>query len=179
MFLFSIFSKMKRRIRHKVVFQEPGLYMELLSPISVAFLLTFGVARIISYYAPNFVLILDSGLHIHHFAYGFMVLAAAGYLALIFDEAPRAKYLISLLYGFGLGMVFDEMGMWLNLREDDIARWSYDGFVLVTGLVLFILTIVPGVRLLKRTWPFRPQNEPKIEPAAAPSDVEGGIDFTP
>ncbi|MBU1148473.1 hypothetical protein KKI23_00100, partial [Patescibacteria group bacterium] len=76
--------------------------------------------------APNSWYINLSVGHVHHFAYGIFVLAISGYLALIFD-GPRAKYLISLLHGFALGLTFDEYWFWIRLSDDDPARWSYDG----------------------------------------------------
>jgi len=74
-------------------------------------------------------------------------------LALIFN-GPRAKYLISLLHGFGLGLAFDEFGMWLRLRNDDPTRWSYDGFIVIIGIFLLIVSAKPGVKMLKKLWPF-------------------------
>ena len=152
--MLNILSSMRNTIRAKVSNKEPGLYFYLIFPIAFAFLLTFGVSRIISHLYPEFYLPLSPGLRIHHFAYGFFVLATSGYLALVFNDA-RAKYLISLLHGFGLGLAFDEFGMWLRLRDDDPARWSYDGFLLVIGLFFLILSGKRGIRMIRVLWPFR------------------------
>ena len=84
---------------------------------------------------------------------GFFVLAASGYFALIFS-GPKAKYLISLLHGFGLGLAFDEFGIWLKLSDSDPARWSYDGFLIMVGLFLFVISVKPGLKMLKILWPF-------------------------
>lgn len=153
MLILNIFSRMHRAIRHKVTAQEPGLYVSLLFPIAVAFLLTFISARVVNHLWPQLFLTV-SGVHIHHFAYGFFVLAASGYLALIFN-GPHGKYLISLLYGFGLGLAFDEFGMWLRLKDDDPIRWSYDGFFVVLGIISLIISAKPGVKMLKKLWLFR------------------------
>lgn len=153
--LFPILKKMRTAIRQKVENQQPGLYISLLFPIMFAFVLTFAGSRIFSNLAPGFYFFeIEPGLRIHHFTYGFFVLAASGYLALIFN-GPRAKYLISLFHGFGLGLAFDEFGMWLRLRNDDPARWSYDGLLVIIGLFLLILSAKPGMRMLKRLWPLR------------------------
>ena len=144
---------MHRAIRHKVATQEPGLYVSLIFPIAVAFLLTFTVARLISYLIPSLGLFIGD-FRVHHFTWGIFVLAVSGYLALVFDRA-RAKYFISLLYGFGLGLAFDEFAFWLKLTDDDPARWNYDGFLIVTGLILIIISAKKGVKLLKILWPFR------------------------
>ena len=144
---------MHRSIRHKVTTQEPGLYVSLIFPIAVAFLLTFTGARVISYLVPSFGVFIGD-FRIHHFTWGIFVLAVSGYLALVFDEAG-AKYLISLLHGFGLGLAFDEFAFWLKLTDDDPARWSYDGFLVVAGLIFLIISAKPGVKMLKKLWPFR------------------------
>jgi len=150
----SLFRKMRQGIHHKVVAQEPGLYITLIFPIAVSFLITFAGSRIIGYlitygYVPEIYLQPSQGVHIHHYTYGFFILAAAGYLALVFS-GPRAKYGIALLLGFGLGLAFDEFGMWLKLRDDEITRWSYDGFNMVIGVFFLLLSARGGVRLLKR-----------------------------
>lgn len=171
MFLFTIFGKMRRGIEAKVAQKEPGLYVVVLFPIVVSFLLTFAANRLIGYlitygYIRNYYLEPSPGLHVHHFTYGFFILAIAGYLALIYN-GPRAKYLIALLLGLGLGLAMDEFGMWLKLRDDEIARWNYDGFTLVIGLFVFLFTIKGmlrgGVKIARFLWPFGPRNRAKID----------------
>ena len=152
MFILNIFSRMHRSIKHKVSTQEPGLYISLTFPIAIAFLITFAGARIISYLIPDLGLFIGD-FRVHHYTWGIFVLAVSGYLALVFDT-PGAKYLISLLHGFGLGLAFDEFAFWLKLTDDDPARWSLDGFLIVVGLILLIISAKAGVRMLKKLWPF-------------------------
>ena len=150
---FGLFTKIRGSIHQKVEYNEPGLYLYVLFPIAFAFIATFGVSRLISHLAPQFYVPVAPGVRVHHYAYGFFVLAASGYLALVFTEA-RERFLIGLLHGFGLGLAFDEFGMWLRLKDDDIARWSYDGFTIIGGVILLILSAKPGMRALKFLWPF-------------------------
>jgi hypothetical protein len=154
MILLNIFSQMKNSIREKVIHHENGLYLYLVFPIIVAFLITFVGARIISNIAPDLTIPWSPNIRVHHYAYGFFILAASGYLALVFS-GPRAKYLISLLHGFGLGLSFDEFGIWLRLSDDDPARWSYDGFLIIVGVIFLIISARPGIKMLKSIWPFR------------------------
>lgn len=148
-----VFRKMRSAINHRVENNKPGLYIYLIFPIAVSFLLTFGISRIFNYLFPNLFLVVG-GVHVHHFAYGFFVLAVSGYLALLFDNA-RDKYLISLLHGFGLGLALDEFGMWLRLQDDEPVRWGYDGFLIFLGVCLLIVSAKPGVKALKILWPFK------------------------
>jgi len=153
--MFSFLSKITRKniIRDKIKNSEAGLYFYLVFPIAFAFLLTFAGARIFSLLAPNFFLVSLAVGHVHHYVYGFFVLAVSGYLALIFN-GPRAKYLISLLHGFGLGLAFDEFAFWLKLTDTDPARWSYDGFLIIMGLFFFVISAKKGFKMLKVLWPF-------------------------
>lgn len=148
MLLFSVFSRMKGSIKWHVQHHASGLYLYIVFPIAVSFLLTFIGARTFNHFWPNLYIPWPVNEHIHHYAYGFFILAASGYLALVFS-GPRAKYYISLLHGFGLGLAFDEYGFWLKLTEDSIARWEYDGFIIIIGLILLIISAKPGWHFIK------------------------------
>ncbi|HEY4516280.1 MAG TPA: hypothetical protein VJH67_03790 [Candidatus Paceibacterota bacterium] len=149
---FKLFKKVNQEIKYKTENNEDGLYIYILFPIAFIFLLTFMGARIISHINPD-LHIPWWGVHVHHYAYGFFILAAAGYLSLVFS-GPRAKYWIAMLHGFGLGLSFDEFGIWLHLSDDDLARWSYDGFLIIIGLIVLILSAKRGIRFIKNFIPF-------------------------
>ena len=155
----SIFRKMKESIRRKVETDDSSLYVSMAFPILFAFILTFIGSRVIGYLItydiiPHLYLELEPGLQVHHYTYGIFILFAAGYLALVAKQAQE-KFWIAMLLGFGLGLAMDEFGMWLKLRDDEIVRWSYDGFNITIGLFLFILTAKPGIKMLKKLWPHR------------------------
>jgi len=144
--LFGIFSKITQRdALNKRLVNEESVSIYILFPIAVAFLITFAGARLISHLAPNFFLHIIPGLHIHHYSYGFLVLAASGYLALV-NNHPHDTYLISLLHGFGLGLAFDEFGIWLRLSDSSPARFSYDGIAILIGLFFLIISAEAGVK---------------------------------
>jgi len=153
MFILSFISRVNNSIARKVKRDESGLYLYLTFPISVAFLVTFVSARIISHFAPWLFLSID-GVHVHHFAYGFFILTISGYLALTFN-GPRATLLIAFLHGIGLGLALDEFGMWLHLRDDDIARWNFDGLLIFGALIIAIVSAKQGFKTLRTHFPFR------------------------
>src|SRR6059036_1548808 len=110
--------------------------------ISVAFVLTVAAARIFSLVLPRVHWEPVPGLHIHHYVYGIFILTVAGYLALIF-KSDRATLWIALLYGLGVGLTFDEFGMWLNPPFQRGVRWSTNGLaIVVVALVLAALSPV-------------------------------------
>ena len=146
-------SKVEGLIRQKIVTHKPGLYLDLLFPIATTFLLTFIGSRIIGYLMPWLYLEIGPGLHVHHFTYGVFILALTSYLGLIF-EGPKAKFWIAGLFGFGLGLAFDEFAMWLNLSDDNPLRWDYDGFIIVASVFVVLLTFHPGLAFIQRHLPF-------------------------
>lgn len=155
--LLGIFKKMRESVHRKIETGDPSLYISLAFPILVAFIITFIVSRIIGYLItygviPEIYWQPSPGLHVHHFTYGVFILFIAGYLGMIVRD-PKVKFWIAMLLGLGLGLAMDEFGMWLRLNDDNIVRWSYDGFNITIGLFLFILTAKPGFRMLKRLWP--------------------------
>lgn len=162
--LFGIFSKITRRetLTKKIEASADGVYVYILFPIAVAFLITFGGARILNHLYPYFFVQIVSGLHVHHFTYGILILAASGYLALANDD-PRSKYLIALLHGIGLGLAFDEFGIWLRLSEDSAARWSYDGVLVLSGFFILIISAESGLKIWKRHFGKKPPQPDPLE----------------
>jgi len=103
--------------------------------VLVSFLFTFIIVRI--YVILGTIGIIDDphlyirGYHIHHLNYGIFILAVAGFLALIFQDAKH-RLKIGVLYGIGLGLTFDEFGMWLKLENDYWMRTSYDAIIIIS-----------------------------------------------
>lgn len=138
--------------------------------IAFAFGLTIVLARWVSYAKPDFHYSV-SGIHIHHYTYGIFMLIVAGYLALVF-KGPQATFWIALLYGWGAGFIFDEMGMWLNSSIGQSGRWNRTG--LFVGAAALIASFLLGV-LLKQPATDQaqervPERETGIELLAAPEE---------
>jgi hypothetical protein len=103
---------------------------QLASRIAAAFVVTVATARLFSLALPRFHWEPIPGMHIHHYVYGIFILTAAGYLALIF-KGPRATMWIGFLYGLGVGLTFDEFGMWLDPPFVRGVRWNTDGLLII------------------------------------------------
>lgn len=78
-----------------------------------------------------------SGYHIHHFFYGFLLLVAAGAIALFFPDVSRRW--VAVLYGLGLGIFVDEWGLLVTM-DDYFARSSW--FAAVTFLSLLFAGLI-------------------------------------
>src|SRR5262245_1585398 len=113
--------------------------------------MTIAGARLFSLFFPRVHWEPVDGFHIHHYVYGIFILTAAGYLALIF-KSPRATRWIAVLYGLGVGLTFDEFGMWLNPPFVRGVRWNTGGI----GFVVVALVIAGLIPALRRTALIRP-----------------------
>lgn len=110
--------------------------------VLISFLLTFLTARVIVYLIdleilPDFYVNFHQ-THIHHLNFGIFALSIAGYLALIF-HSKRAVELISVLFGIGLGLTFDEFALWLFLNNNYYARASYEAIIVISVILLNII----------------------------------------
>lgn len=110
--------------------------------VLVSFLLTFIFVRL--YVISEGFGIFDDpyiyikGYHIHHLNYGIFIMAISGFLALTFQNSSD-RLRIGVLYGIGLGLTFDEFGMWLRLEDDYWTRASYDAIIIITLLFISIV----------------------------------------
>ena len=130
--------------------------------IAAAFFLTVTGARIFSLVLPRFHWEPKPGMHIHHYVYGIFILVIAGYLALIFRNDGATPW-ITLLYGLGVGLTFDEFSMWLNPVFQG-GRWNKSGIMIVIVALLFVCFLLP------RRTPKR-QNPLEINPSNTLEEV--------
>jgi hypothetical protein len=104
--------------------------------ILIGFLPTFLAARLLVAEWPG--LFLDvRGVHVHHFTYGVIVLAAVGFISLV--SPKRAQQWLAVIYGIGLALAFDEFGMWLRLTNNYNLDQSEDVMV---GILCFLVAAV-------------------------------------
>jgi hypothetical protein len=127
----------------------------LIGIIAFAFLITFTVARLFVYLVlgkllPNFFLTIK-GVHIHHFTYGVFILALIGlYFIIKRPELGSTTFKwITLWYGVGLALTFDEFGMWIRLEDDYWVRQSYDAVIIIIVLLLNVAYYKPLIGAVK------------------------------
>ncbi len=115
---------------------------QLIGIIAFFFLITFVVSRLFVYLVlghllPDFFLTIR-GVHIHHFTYGVFTLSIVGLYFILKRPTygTRAFKWATSFYGIGLGLTFDEFGMWIRLQDNYWIRQSYDAVIIVI-LVLF------------------------------------------
>lgn len=130
----------------------------IIAVIVFSFLATFVIARLVVYlvlghWMPDLFLTIK-GVHIHHFTYGVVILVLVGLVMLLLRPAvnSRAFNWCALFYGIGLGLTFDEFGMWIRLQDNYWIRQSYDAVVVVALLLLNIAYYKSVLSILSLRW---------------------------
>lgn len=111
--------------------------------VFVSFVVSFALARSIVIFGPESLRLFVKHYHIHHFYYGFLLLAVANWIALTTDRAHMERF-AAVLTGIGLGLFIDEFGLLLTcttpaLECDYWARQSFDAFMLIGGILFAVL----------------------------------------
>ena len=113
------------------------------------FLLTFVVSRMMVFMimdrmVPDFYLHVR-GTHVHHLNYGIFLLSFTGGYVLVKRPTGIIFDLCTIFYAIGLGLTFDEFGMWLHLGGPYWQRASFDAVVTISGVLAF-LAFSPDIR---------------------------------
>lgn len=132
------------------------LFQALARTTLVSFVLTFIAARvtvflIVARRIPDIYLHLG-GTHVHHLNYGIFLLSGVGAYLLLMRPGRRGLGAAAVIYGIGLGLTFDEFGLWLHLGGSYWQRASFDAIVVI-GALLTLLTVAPQLgRFRPRHW---------------------------
>ncbi len=127
-------------------------YVHLARFVLVAFLLTFMVMRIAVYLImsrklPDLYVHLG-GTHVHHLNFGIFLLSAVGGYLLFANPSGGRLQAAAVLYGIGMGLTFDEFGMWIHLGGSYWQRASWDA-ITVIGAGLSLIAFAPSLQRLR------------------------------
>lgn len=103
----------------------------------LSFIASFGLARTFTSISPDIVLV-RSGLHIHHFWYGLILLSIGGWVGISYDS-ERTNRWAAAMFGAGGGLVGDEIGLPLTFGD----YWTG-----ITYSVIIILMSLFGILIL-------------------------------
>ena len=106
--------------------------------ILISFLFTFATSRLVTNLFPG-IFLKFRGTHVHHFAYGIILLGIISFISITQSYSPQARLKLSLLYGFALGLAFDEFAMWIQLEDVYKDRSTYDAIVTISLILLNIV----------------------------------------
>ena len=120
---------------------------------SVAFVITFGIVRAITYLIRTgngpFHNVTAGTLHIHHLVWGILLLIAVGYVWLleIGVGSSWVAALTALAFGVGAALTLDEFALWINLAD---VYWEQQGRLSLDAVVIFAGLLSVGIW----GWPF-------------------------
>ncbi len=107
-----------------------------LSFLGIVGLLTgFFGARVFATLNPN-VVVVQSGIHFHHFWYGLALLALSGWLGIV-RRSERLDRAYALMYGLGAGLIGDEVGLLLTFSN----YYSELTYVFLVGVAAFLAAV--------------------------------------
>lgn len=123
-------------------YRNPALWMFLGFVLAVMFSrLVVGTILAYGLEARFFNLIATDGdrvIHIHHFNYGLALLLGVS-LALLFPRTRRQLPALAAVYGFGLGLFVDEIGLVANLSPDYFQAASVIGVTATTAFLVWLI----------------------------------------
>lgn len=110
----------------------------------LSFIFSFIVARTFTTFYPSTVLV-SSGIHVHHFWYGIVLLAIGGWLGIGYEGRETGR-VAAVLYGAGGGLMVDEVGLLLTFGN----YWTGLTYTVLIVLLAFvsILMLFNRYRLL-------------------------------
>lgn len=106
--------------------------------IMVSFLIWFLIARTYTTLFPQSVIMVNN-VHVHHFAYGIIMLSIIAYIAVSYPLTRAWRLRISVLLGISLATAYDEFAMWLLLEDLHQDRRNFDAILIIT---LFFLNTI-------------------------------------
>ncbi|HKQ58994.1 MAG TPA: hypothetical protein VJY35_14105 [Candidatus Eisenbacteria bacterium] len=130
---------------------------------SLAFFVTFGVTRLITFAARENILqhpvISYRGAHVHHLVPGILLLLGVGWGWLLTagvhgrQTSHAMARMLSLVYGVGAALTLDEFALWLNLEDvywEEQGRASLDAVAMFGGIISIGLWGGPFLRAVGR-----------------------------
>jgi hypothetical protein len=111
--------------------------------VLAAFVFTFVSARILVIFImagklPPQLFFHVKGTHVHHLNYGIYLLSFVGAYLIFARPSGRWLSVAAFIYGIGLGLTFDEFGMWLHLGGAYWQRASYDAVVTIASVLALV-----------------------------------------
>jgi len=107
----------------------------------------FFAARIFTAQNPN-VVVVQGGIHFHHFWYGLGMITLAGWLGIAFNR-PRLVRTYAIIFGLGAGLIGDEIGLLLTFGDYQ-SSLTTDFFVGVVGFIILASTLVRYRKIVRR-----------------------------
>jgi hypothetical protein len=138
---FKLFlQKLKKSQNIELQKKEHSQLLELQFLITVSFLITFTASRAVVVVTgeskPSLELWIGN-YHIHHFFIGIILLSISGWMGLA-GNRKKYKYISAMLYGGGLGLLIDEVGLLLTWGN----YWAKQSYIFGVIVIVIFLSII-------------------------------------
>jgi hypothetical protein len=97
----------------------------------LSFIVSFLAARGFATLNPD-VVVVQGGIHFHHFWYGLAMIVVSGWLGIVYNR-PKLDRVYAVLFGLGGGLVGDEVGLLLTFGNYQ-SSLTFFFFVVVVAL---------------------------------------------
>lgn len=135
-----ILQRLKRSQTLELQKKEHSRLLELQFIITISFLITFTLSRALVVMSgeskPSLELWIGN-YHIHHFFFGILSLAISGWISLIGNQ-KKYKIMSAMLYGGGLGLLIDEIGLLLTWGN----YWAKQSYIFSVIVIFIFLSII-------------------------------------
>src|SRR5712692_3047132 len=111
---------------------------------TLAFLTSFSGSRLFATLFPS-VVVMQGGIHFHHFWYGIAMISTAGWMGIAWRN-ERLDRLYALVYGLGAGFIGDKIGLLLTFGNYQ-SELTYQFFI---GALCFIFLTTLALRYGKQ-----------------------------
>jgi len=135
-----LLQKLKKNQSIKLHKKEHSQLLELQFIVTVSFLITFTASRaLVVLYGeskPSLEFWIGN-YHIHHFFFGILFLLISGWIGLV-GSKKRYKAISAMLYGGGLGLLIDEIGLLITWGN----YWTKQSYVFGVIVIFIFLSII-------------------------------------
>jgi hypothetical protein len=106
----------------------------------LSFMASFLTVRVFATLFPGAVIV-NQGIHFHHFWYGIALIAVVGWLAISWRKNTQLDRIYAVAYGVGAGLVGDEVGLLLTLGNytSELTYGFFVGAVSIASLTILLL----------------------------------------
>jgi hypothetical protein len=114
---------------------------------TAAFVAGFLTARLFATLNPK-VVVVQSGIHFHHFWYGLAMVIAAGWIGIAFNNVWLSRNL-AIIFGLGTGLIGDEVGLLLTFG-DYTSNLTEIFFVAAIAFIILATLLSKGRRQIEK-----------------------------
>src|SRR5437667_4488423 len=114
---------------------------------TLAFLAGFLGARLFATLNPK-VVVVQNGIHFHHFWYGLIMVIAAGWIGIALSNVWLGRNL-AIVFGFGAGLIGDEVGLLLTFG-DYTSNLTEIFFVAAIAFIILVTLLSRGRKHIER-----------------------------